>query len=158
MCLFYSKFFMLRIHFAQCWRNFQECSRGVVSVKVKCSWIIKSVEHALIFRALFPGFQSLSTYVIPLWISSFQVHIRRIQSSLPQHSHWGWNSEIYCVDMVDFHRILYRYCICQFGSEQLGVFPFPSAYCEGCLVACTTGFSVPHSKRSQQTWRRNPPT
>ena len=48
---------MFRIHFAQCWTNILGCLRGVVSVKVRCSWIIKGVVHALIFKALFPGCQ-----------------------------------------------------------------------------------------------------
>ena len=57
-CVFFIlNFFMLRINFAPCWRNFQGCSRGVVNVKVSCSWIIKGAEHTLIFKALYPGCQ-----------------------------------------------------------------------------------------------------
>ena len=36
---------------------FLGCSRSVVSVKVRYSWIIEGLEHALIFKAFFPGCQ-----------------------------------------------------------------------------------------------------
>ena len=61
MCLLIPWFFMFQIYFAQCWKHFSRmfsrCWHFFQGFKMVCSWIIKSVEHALTFKALFPGCQ-----------------------------------------------------------------------------------------------------